>query len=127
MTRVTISGTTMTSPPESKTPTNATLDDCRVIRLPKISRPEGSITPIEAGADVPFKIARIYYIYGVPGGESRGGHAHRELEQLIVAVMGSFKVVARDGRNDRTIELRHADVGLYVPRLVWRDLVDFSH
>lgn len=110
----------------SPTP-ETTIDDCRLVRLPRIHRVEGDITPIEGHHDVPFPIARVYYIYDVPAGSSRGAHAHRELEQLIVSVIGSFGLVVSDGRDRRRIELRDADVGLYVPRLIWRELVDFSH
>ncbi len=104
-----------------------TVDDCRLVSLRKITRAEGSITPIEGGVDVPFAIARVYYIYDVPGGESRGGHAHLRLEQMIASVIGSFKVVLRDGARERVVELRNADEALYVPQLIWRELVDFSH
>ena len=104
----------------------ATVDDCRLLELPKITRREGSITPIEAGVDVPFPIARVYYLYDTPGGAARGGHAHRELEQLLVAVMGSFRVVLRDGRRQRSVELNRAYQGLHLPRMIWRELEGFS-
>lgn len=103
------------------------IDDCRLVRLPRIHRVEGDITPIEAQRNVPFPIARVYYIYDVPRGASRGAHAHYELEQLIVAVIGSLSLVLKDGRKERRVELRDADTGLYMPRLIWRELVDFSH
>jgi dTDP-4-dehydrorhamnose 3,5-epimerase-like enzyme len=111
----------------SRVPETTSIDDCRLVRLPRIHRVEGDITPIEAYRDVPFPIARVYYIYDVPAGASRGAHAHHKLEQLIVSVIGSFSLVLKDGRSERRFELRHADVGLYIPRLIWRELVDFSH
>ena len=104
-----------------------TVDDCRIVRLPRIQRVEGDITPIESHDGVPFPIQRVYYLYDVPAGASRGAHAHRELEQLIVSVIGSFSLVLKDGRTERRVELRRADEGLYMPRLIWRELVDFSH
>lgn len=102
------------------------LSECRVIDLPKIDRRAGNITPIEGGNQIPFDIARVYYMYDIPGGQTRGGHAHRRLEQLIVAAMGSFDVVLDDGVSRRTIHLDRAYHGLYVPRMMWRELVNFS-
>jgi hypothetical protein len=102
------------------------LSECRVIDLPKIDRRAGNITPVEGGNHIPFDIARLYYMYDIPGGQTRGGHAHRRLEQLIVAAMGSFDVVLDDGVNKRTVHLDRAYHGLYVPRMVWRELVNFS-
>ena len=104
----------------------STVDDCRLVELPRISAPEGSITPVEGGSTIPFEIARVYYLYDVVGGASRGGHAHRELEQLFVAAMGGFTVVLDDGRERREVHLNRAYMGLYVPRMIWRELVDFS-
>lgn len=103
-----------------------TVEHCRVIELPKISRPEGNLTPVENGHLIPFDIARVYYLYDVPGGETRGGHAHRRLQQLIVSVMGSFDVVLDDGHRRRTVSLNRAYHALYVPQLIWRELVNFS-
>jgi hypothetical protein len=102
------------------------VDDCRLVELPRVARREGSITPIEGGVDVPFPVARVYYLYDTPGGAARGGHAHRELEQLIVAVMGSFRVALRDGTGERVVELNRAYHGLYLPRMIWRELDSFS-
>ena len=102
------------------------VDDCRLIELPKISRPEGNLTAVESGGIIPFEVARVYGLYDVPGGETRGGHAHRALQQLLVSVMGSFDVVLDDGRRTRTVTLNRAYYGLYIPRLIWRELVNFS-
>jgi dTDP-4-dehydrorhamnose 3,5-epimerase-like enzyme len=101
--------------------------DCRLLDLPKIFMPQGSITPLEGGGDlVPFEIARVFYLYDVVGGALRGGHAHKELEQLIVAVMGGFTVSLWDGETRREVELNRAYQGLYVPPTIWMDLLNFS-
>lgn len=102
------------------------VDDCQVLELRRIASATGSITPVEAGVDVPFAIERVYYLYDVPGGESRGGHAHKQLEQLVVAVMGAFDIVLDDGTNRRTVRLDRAYNGLYIPRMIWRELINFS-
>jgi dTDP-4-dehydrorhamnose 3,5-epimerase-like enzyme len=105
----------------------STVDDCRLVELPQIPRPEGSITPVEGESEsVPFRIARVFYLYDVVAGAIRGGHAHKELEQFIVAAMGSFTVVLWDGEAEREIELNRAYWGLYVPPTIWMDLVNFS-
>jgi hypothetical protein len=104
-----------------------TVDDCRLIDLPKIFMPEGSITPVEgAGDHVPFEIARVFYLYDVVGGAARGGHAHKVLEQFIVAAMGGFTVSLWDGERRRDVELNRAYHGLYVPPPIWSELANFS-
>ena len=103
-----------------------TIDDCKLIDLPKISARQGNITPVEGNKDIPFDIERVYYLYDVPGGESRGGHAHKELQQLIVSVMGSFDVVLNDGQKKKTVTLNRAYYGLYVSKMIWRELENFS-
>ena len=103
-----------------------TVNDCRLLDLPRIVREEGSITPIEGGKNVPFEIARVYYLYDVPGGALRGGHAHKELLQLMVSVMGSFDVVLDDGCTRRRVNLNRGYHGLYLPNLIWRELDNFS-
>ncbi len=103
-----------------------TVQDCRLVDLRRIVTRQGSITPVEGASDIPFDIARVYYLYDVPGGQSRGGHAHFDLEQIIVAAMGSFDVVLDDGFERRTVRLNRAYSGLYLPRLIWRELHDFS-
>lgn len=104
----------------------SSIDDCRTRELQRISRREGQITPVEGSKDVPFDIARVYYLYDVPGGATRGGHAHRDLQQLIVAVMGSFDVLLDDGDRKKLVTLNRAHTALYLPRLIWRDLLNFS-
>lgn len=102
------------------------LSDARLVDLRRIANPKGNLTPIEAGVDVPFDIRRVYYLYDVPGGESRGGHAHRELEQFIVAASGSFDVILDDGQRRERFFLNRSYYGLYVPRMLWRELENFS-
>ena len=103
-----------------------TVDDCKLIDLPKITARQGNITPVEGNKDILFDIERVYYLYDVPGGESRGGHAHKKLQQLIVSVMGSFDVVLDDGQKKKTVTLNRAYYGLYVPKMIWRELENFS-
>ncbi len=98
----------------------------RLVALPKISDPRGNLTFIESGKHVPFDVRRVYYLYDVPGGEGRGGHAHRSLRQLIVAASGSFDVAVDDGANTRVFSLNRSYTGLYVPSMVWRELANFS-
>jgi hypothetical protein len=98
----------------------------RLIELPKFLDPRGNLTFIEGEAHIPFPIRRAYWIYDVPGGERRGGHAYRELEEFIVALSGSFEVVVDDGANPRTFGLNRSYVGLYVPGRLWRALENFS-
>lgn len=102
-----------------------TIDDCRLIELPRVSRVEGNITPVER-KDIPFDVARVYYLYDVPGGAERGGHAHKELQQIVVSIMGAFDVMLDDGTQRKTVRLHRASTGLYVPRLMWRELAAFS-
>lgn len=95
------------------------LQDCRTLALPKINDPRGNLTFIEGGNHVPFDIARIFYIYDVPTAESRGAHAHRTLEQVLVPLSGSFDVFLDDGRESRTVHLNRPWTGLYVPPMIW--------
>lgn len=99
---------------------------CRIVELPRITDPRGNLTPIEGGRQVPFAIERVYYTYDVPGGEGRGGHAHRACEEFIIAASGSFEVQVDDGVHAERFFLNRSYYGLYVPRMVWRELADFS-
>jgi hypothetical protein len=99
---------------------------CRIVDLPRITDPRGNLTFIEGGGHVPFEIRRVYYLYDVPGGSERGGHAHKELCQLIVAMSGSFDVVLDDGRQKQRYHLNRSYYGLYVCPMVWRELDNFS-
>jgi len=100
--------------------------DCHVLPLSKIHNPAGNITIIEGNINVPFNISRIYYLYDIPGGESRGGHAHKELYQLIVAASGSFEVLLDDGKNKKIVRLNRPNFGLLVVPGIWRELFEFS-
>lgn len=101
--------------------------DCSIIELDKHhSDRKGNLTVVENGITLPFDVKRVYYIYDVPGGESRGAHAHKALEQLIVAASGSFTVTLDDGTNKKSFYLNHPYQGLYVKPGMWRDLDDFS-
>ena len=101
--------------------------DCSMVELDKHhSARKGNLTVVENGETLPFDVKRVYYLYDVPGGESRGSHAHKELEQLIVAASGSFTVTLDDGKAKRTFFLNRPYQGLYVKSGLWRDLDDFS-
>jgi dTDP-4-dehydrorhamnose 3,5-epimerase-like enzyme len=102
------------------------LDQCKLIDLPKIAEPRGNLTFIEGGRHVPFDIKRVYYLYDVPGGAERGGHAHKDLHQLIVAISGSFDIVLDDGRQKKRIHLNRSYYGLYVCPMMWREMDNFS-
>lgn len=100
--------------------------DCTIIELDKHHHEKGNITVVENSAMIPFEVKRTYYLYDVPDGESRGGHAHRELSQLIVAASGSFSVTLDDGKVKRTFLLNRPYQGLYIVPGIWRTLDDFS-
>ena len=102
------------------------LTDCRMVDLPKIHDPRGNLTFIEGGSHVPFEIERVYYLYDVPGGSERGGHAHKALQQLIIAMSGSFDVVLDDGLGKSRFHLNRSYYGLYVCPMIWRELDNFS-
>lgn len=100
--------------------------DCRLFELPRIQDPRGNLTFAEGGRHVPFEIRRVYYLYDVPAGAERGGHAHRRLHQVLVALAGSFKVRLDDGTERRTVVLNRPYTGLHVVPGIWRELEDFS-
>lgn len=102
------------------------LDICKKIDLPRICDPRGNLTFIEGARHVPFDIQRVYYLYDVPGGAERGGHAHKNLHQLIIAMSGSFDVHLDDGRNKKTIHLNRSYIGLYICPMIWREIDNFS-
>jgi hypothetical protein len=101
-------------------------DNCKIVELPKITDPRGNLTFIEGGDHIPFDIQRVYYLYDVPGGAERGGHAHKGLHQLIIAMSGSFDVVLDDGKNKKRVHLARSYYGLYVCPMIWRELDNFS-
>lgn len=102
------------------------LAECRLIKLPKITDPRGNLTFIEGDVHIPFGIQRVYYLYDVPGGAERGGHAHRDLQQFLIAASGSFEVTVTDGAEKRSFSLNRSYYGLYLPRMIWRDMANFS-
>jgi hypothetical protein len=102
------------------------LKDCKIIDLPKISDPRGNLTFIEGNQHIPFDIRRVYYLYDVPGGAERGGHAHKALSQLIIAMSGSFDVVLDEGGEKKRFHLNRSYQGLYVCPMMWRELDNFS-
>jgi hypothetical protein len=104
----------------------STIHNCSVIQLNKIENPAGNITIIENGTHLPFDTKRIYYLYDVPGGAERGGHAHKVLRQLIVAASGSFDVILDDGKNKKIINLNRSYFGLMIVPGIWREIVNFS-
>jgi WxcM-like, C-terminal len=102
------------------------LDECRIIQLSRIEDVRGSLTVVEGSSDVPFPINRAYWLYDVPGGAARGGHAHRSLRQLIVSLSGSCDVTIDDGHERRTHHLNRSYFGLYVHPMIWREIDNFS-
>ncbi len=106
--------------------TGSTIYNCSVIELNRIHNRSGNITVVENLQHVPFEVKRVYYLYDVPGGGERGGHAHKELNQLIVAASGCFDVVLNDGINKKVVELNRPYYGLYVVPGIWRELINFS-
>ena len=102
------------------------ISDCKVIQLPKIHNEAGNLTALENHKSVPFKVKRVYYLYDVPGGADRGGHAHKELEQYIVAVSGAFEVLLDDGVNKKVVRLDRPYMALHIVPGIWRELLNFS-
>lgn len=102
------------------------IEQCRMVELPKVADPRGNLSFIESGRHIPFEIKRVFYLYDVPGGETRAGHALRKTEQLIIAASGSFDLILDDGRERRTIGLNRSWKGVYIPTMVWRELINFS-
>lgn len=102
------------------------LEDCEMFNLPKIEDHRGNLTFIEQGKHIPFEIKRVYYLYDVPGGSVRGGHAHREQQEFIIAASGSFDVILHDGKDSIRHHLNRSYYGLHTPALIWRELDNFS-
>lgn len=103
-----------------------TVYDCGIVHLPKIHNRAGNITSLENNITIPFDVKRVYYLYDVPGGEERGGHAHKELQQFIVAVSGAFDVMLNDGKNKKIVHLDRPFIGLHIVPGIWRELIEFS-
>ncbi|MFE8644615.1 FdtA/QdtA family cupin domain-containing protein [Sphingomonas sp. NCPPB 2930] len=102
------------------------LQHCRIVDLPKVEDPRGNLTFIEGERHVPFDIKRVYYLYDVPGGSHRGGHAHRDLHQLLIAMSGSFDILLDDGRTKFKYHMNRSYYGLYIPPMIWREIDNFS-
>lgn len=102
------------------------VNDCKIISLPKVQNISGNITALENKRSIPFEINRVYYLYDVPSNEERGGHAHYELEQYLVAASGSFNIVLKDGNQSKIIKLNRPDQALYIVPGIWREIQNFS-
>jgi hypothetical protein len=102
------------------------LKNCKLIDLPKIADPRGNLTFIEAGCHVPFDIQRVFYLYDVPGGADRGGHALKTCHQFLIAMSGSFDVILYDGKEKQRIHLNRSYHGLHIPPMIWREMDNFS-
>ena len=100
--------------------------DCSIIELPKIKNRAGNITPLHNSVEIPFDIKRVFYLYDVPGGESRGAHAHITCHQLLVAASGGFEVLLDDGRTRRLVQLNRPYIALHIPPGIWASEINFS-
>jgi hypothetical protein len=103
-----------------------TIYNCSIIQLPKVHNRAGNITALENNITVPFEVKRVYYLYDIPGGEDRGGHAHKELQQFIIAVSGAFDVLLNDGTNKKIVHLDRPYIALQIVPGIWRELLNFS-
>lgn len=103
-----------------------TVDDCQIIDLPKVADPRGNLTFVESNQQSAFDIARVYWVYNVPGGERRAGHAYHKLEEMIIAISGSFDVEFDDGASKKRISMNRSYRALYVPKMIWRTIDNFS-
>ena len=103
-----------------------TIFNCDIIELKKINNRAGNISVVENDLSIPFKINRVYYIYDVPGGSDRGGHAHKTLEQYLVAVSGAFDIIIDDGRNKKSIRLDRPYIALHIKKGIWREMRNFT-
>ncbi len=104
----------------------STIHDCPLLHLPRIYNRSGNITALNAGIELPFEMKRVFYIYDIPGGEERGGHAHHTLEQFVIAASGSLDITLDDGRHTKTIHLNRPYMGLHIRPLIWDHMSNFS-
>lgn len=103
-----------------------TINDCKIINLPKITDPRGNLTFIEEKNHIPFEIKRVFYLYDVPGGAERAGHALKKCHQFLIAMSGSFDVIIYDGKDNQRIHLNRSYYGLHIPPTIWREIDNFS-
>ena len=102
------------------------IDECRIIELPKFLDERGNLSFAEQLTHIPFEIRRVYWLYDVPGGIARGGHAEKNNEELIIALSGAFEIVVDDGKHSKSFVLNRSYFGLYIPKGLWREIKDFS-
>ena len=107
-------------------PNRNTVYDCSVIYLPKKVNRAGNLTPINNNVEIPFNVKRVFYLYDIPGGESRGAHAHEECHQFLVAASGSFEILLDDGKVQRMVQLNRPYIGLHIPPGIWASELNFS-
>ncbi len=100
--------------------------DCSMIHLPRIANRAGNITPVNNSREIPFDVKRVFYLYDIPGGESRGAHAHKECHQFLVAASGAFEVLLDDGHTKRLVQLNRPYIGLHIPPGIWASEINFS-
>jgi dTDP-4-dehydrorhamnose 3,5-epimerase-like enzyme len=103
-----------------------TLEEVKIIQLPKILDERGNLSFFESEVQIPFSIRRTYWIYDVPGGEERGGHAYKSLQEFVVALSGSFDIVLHDGKSEKRFTLNRSYMGIYIPKMIWRHMENFS-
>jgi len=101
-------------------------DQCKLLELPTVEDAQGNLVFGEGERQIPFQIARVYHVYGVPEGARRGGHAHRRIQQLVICLSGAFKVGVEDGSGSHSFAIEDPRVGLYLPPMAWHDLTDFT-
>ena len=104
----------------------SSIENCKIIKLPKVKDKRGNITFLEKNTLIPFSIKRIYYLYNIPNGAKRGSHGHKKLQQLIIAISGSFDVLIKDGKKTKKFHLNSPNFGLYIPKMIWREIINFS-
>ena len=102
------------------------LESCKILNLPVVHDARGNLTAVESGRGIPFEFKRVYYLYDVPGGSERGGHAHKRLEQILIPLSGSFDVILKDSKNTKKVRLDRPNKGLYIGPLIWREMKNFS-